>query len=143
MKIILLNKIEKLGDTGDIIDVKNGYAKNYLIPKKKALIANNKNIFLQKKNLHNRSINDKINSTTIKNFSNTSILIAAASKPNTELYTPINSIKLIKLLKKLDIKIQIKNIITNVNIKTIGTHKIELKNEINEIYNIYLNIVNK
>ena len=44
MKIILLDKIQKLGEIGDIIDVNSGYARNFLIPQKKAAFASKKNI---------------------------------------------------------------------------------------------------
>ena len=37
MKIILLDKIQKLGEIGDIVEVNSGYARNFLIPKKKAM----------------------------------------------------------------------------------------------------------
>ncbi|MCU4137244.1 50S ribosomal protein L9 [Buchnera aphidicola (Sitobion miscanthi)] len=44
MEVILLSKIDKLGDSGAIINVKSGYARNFLIPKGKAILANKKNI---------------------------------------------------------------------------------------------------
>ncbi|HKX22209.1 MAG TPA: 50S ribosomal protein L9, partial [Rhizorhapis sp.] len=43
MEIILLERIEKLGGIGDVVTVKNGYARNYLLPNKKALRANEAN----------------------------------------------------------------------------------------------------
>jgi large subunit ribosomal protein L9 len=49
MKIILLNKVENLGTIGNIVTVKNGYARNFLLPKKKALRASPANLaFLEK-----------------------------------------------------------------------------------------------
>jgi large subunit ribosomal protein L9 len=44
MKIILLDRIQRLGEIGDIVDVKSGYARNFLIPQKKAAFASEKNI---------------------------------------------------------------------------------------------------
>ncbi len=44
MKIILLDKIIRLGDIGDVVNVKSGFARNYLIPQKKAMFANEENI---------------------------------------------------------------------------------------------------
>tara|TARA_Y200000002_G_scaffold380144_1_gene390971 strand:- start:2736 stop:3182 length:447 start_codon:yes stop_codon:yes gene_type:complete len=50
MEIILLESLNKLGKAGEIVSVKDGYAKNFLIPEKKAIIANKKN----KADLENR-----------------------------------------------------------------------------------------
>ena len=44
MKIILLDKIQKLGEIGDVVDVSSGYARNFLIPKKKAMFASDDNL---------------------------------------------------------------------------------------------------
>ena len=44
MKIILLDKIQRLGEIGDIVDVNSGYARNFLIPPKKAAFASDNNI---------------------------------------------------------------------------------------------------
>ena len=44
MKIILLDKIQRLGNIGDIVNVNSGYARNFLIPQKKAAFASEKNI---------------------------------------------------------------------------------------------------
>ena len=44
MKIILLDKIQRLGEIGDVVEVNSGYARNYLIPQKKAAFASEKNI---------------------------------------------------------------------------------------------------
>src|ERR687897_966340 len=47
MEVILLERVEKLGQIGDVVTVKNGFARNYLLPNKKALRANeaNKKVF--------------------------------------------------------------------------------------------------
>ena len=44
MKIILLDKIQRLGEIGDIVEVNSGYARNFLIPQKKAAFASKRNI---------------------------------------------------------------------------------------------------
>ena len=44
MKIILLDKIQRLGEIGDVVEVNSGYARNFLIPQKKAAFASDKNI---------------------------------------------------------------------------------------------------
>ncbi len=44
MKIILLDKVIHLGEIGDVVDVKSGYARNFLIPQKKAMFASKSNL---------------------------------------------------------------------------------------------------
>jgi large subunit ribosomal protein L9 len=59
MKIILLEKIEKLGQLGDVVNVKNGYARNFLLPKAKALRATDENLkYFESKSVEIRKKND-------------------------------------------------------------------------------------
>ena len=60
MKIILLEKIEKLGQLGDIVNVKTGYARNFLLPAEKALRATDENLkYFESKAVEIRKKNDK------------------------------------------------------------------------------------
>ena len=49
MEVILLERIEKIGKLGDVVKVKDGFARNYLLPQKKALRANKENIAIYDK----------------------------------------------------------------------------------------------
>ncbi|VFP81273.1 50S ribosomal protein L9 [Buchnera aphidicola (Cinara kochiana kochiana)] len=77
MKVILINSTEKLGKKGQLISVKNGYARNYLIPMKKALLATSKNIkiFKQTRIIAEKQKSEKINQA--KNRINSIKLIGA------------------------------------------------------------------
>ena len=66
MKVILLENVKRIGSIGEIIDVKRGYARNYLISQKKALFASKENIKLLKKYI---SENGKILPSRITNVS--------------------------------------------------------------------------
>ena len=131
MKIILLENLRKIGSIGDIINVKRGFARNYLIAKKKALYASKENIKevekiksdLGKKDLEKqkeaKQIFEKIND---KMFS-----IKKLSTENNELYGSVKPTEISKLILetvKLDIKpslIQPEN-----EIKTIGVFKAKI-----------------
>ncbi len=131
MKIILLENLRKIGSIGDIINVKRGFARNYLIAKKKALYASKENIkevekiksALGKKDLEKKKeakqIFEKING---KIFS-----IKKLSTENNELYGSVKPTEISKLILetvKLDIKpslIQPEN-----EIKTIGVFKVKI-----------------
>ena len=131
MKIILLENLRKIGSIGDIINVKRGFARNYLIAKKKALYASKENIKevekiksdLGKKDLEKKKeakqIFEKING---KMFS-----IKKLSTENNELYGSVKPTEISKLILetvKLDIKpslIQPEN-----EIKAIGEFKVKI-----------------
>ena len=87
MDIILLESLNKLGKAGEIVTVKDGFAKNYLIPEKKAIIANKKN----KADLESRiaQINTK-NDNKIAAI--TSAIGIAFGNPKFHKITPINQI---------------------------------------------------
>ena len=131
MKIILLENLRKIGSIGDIINVKRGFARNYLIAKKKALYASKENIKevekiksdLGKKDLEKKKeakqIFEKING---KMFS-----IKKLSTENNELYGSVKPTEISKTILetvKLDIKpslIQLTN-----EIKALGVFKVKI-----------------
>ena len=131
MKIILLENLRKIGSIGDIINVKRGFARNYLIAKKKALYASKENIKevekikseLDKKDLEKKreakQIFEKING---KIFS-----VKKLSTENNELYGSVKPTEISKVILetvKLDIKpslIQLTN-----EIKALGVFKVKI-----------------
>ena len=131
MKIILLENLRKIGSIGDLINVKRGFARNYLIAKKKALYASKENIkevekiksALGKKDLEKKKeakqIFEKING---KIFS-----IKKLSTENNELYGSVKPTEISKIILetvKLDIKpslIQLTN-----EIKALGVFKVKI-----------------
>jgi large subunit ribosomal protein L9 len=131
MKIILLENLIKIGSIGDVINVKRGFARNYLIAKKKALYASKENIKevekikseLDKKDLEKKSeakqIFEKING---KIFS-----VKKLSTENNELYGSVKPTEISKVILetvKLDIKpslIQLTN-----EIKALGVFKVKI-----------------
>ena len=109
MKVILLETIKKLGNKGDIVEVSDGQAKNFLIPKKMAEEANSKNInFL---NQRNKSIEKKegqlLNDAKIieKKINDIAIFIKAKEN-NGKLFGSITNSKISSELNKYGIKIE-------------------------------------
>jgi len=141
MKIILKLDIKYLGIKNDIIDVKPGYARNYLIPKKMAIVATLSNIKNIKENIKHskdrdvriyenaQKIIDKINKINLK------IFIKKSEKD--KIFGSVTIIQILDALKSYDISLNKKNIILNDPIKTIGFHKVKLSLHSNIIY--YLN----
>tara|TARA_Y100000591_G_scaffold326686_1_gene349860 strand:+ start:161 stop:619 length:459 start_codon:yes stop_codon:yes gene_type:complete len=131
MKVILLENLKKIGSIGEVIDVKRGFARNFLIANKKALYASKENISqvekikleLSKKDNERKhdakKIAEQINKKEYK--------IKKLSTENNELYgsvKPTEIAKLIKEINKLDIK---PSMIEPVReIKSIGKFKVKI-----------------
>ena len=131
MKVILLENIKSIGSIGDIIDVKKGFARNYLISKKKAFYASKENIKevekikleLGKKDQEKKKEAKKI--YTIINGKE--YLIKKLSTENNELYGSVKPTEISKTIlgiEKLDIKPSI--IQLTKEIKSLGTFKVKI-----------------
>jgi len=131
MKIILLENLRKIGSIGEIIDVKRGFARNYLIANKKALYASKENIKevekikneLGKKDLGKKkeakNISEKING---KEY-----LIKKLSTENNELYGSVKPTEISKtILTQDNLQIQPEMIQLNKEIKSLGTFKVSV-----------------
>ena len=128
MDIILLERVEKLGTIGDVVTVKDGYARNFLLPQKKALRANdaNKAVFeanrerLEKENAEKRTeaekAGDKVAGAEV-------ILIRAASNTG-QLYGSVNVRDMVAGLTEQGHDVDKKQVIMGAPIKTIGMHDV-------------------
>ena len=132
MQIILLENISKLGKIGDLVKVKNGYARNFLLKTNKALRANKENIELVNKNKSeltkkNAEIKNKFIEKANK-IKNKKIKIFKSVKENGDLYASIKPKEISKII--LDtLKLEI------------GPSEIIIKKEINKIGQFDINIV--
>ena len=131
MKVILLENIQKLGSIGEIIDVKRGYARNFLISKKKALFASKENIKeveVIKQELNKKDQEKKKEAKLIQEkIKNKVIEIKKLSTENKELYGSVKPTEISKILEKNEkIKINPSLIQPIKEIKSIGTFKVVL-----------------
>ncbi len=129
MQIILLENISKLGKIGDLVEVKNGYARNFLLRENKALRANKENIALVNKN--KSELNRK--NTEIKNkfiekankIKNKKVKVHKAVKENGDLYAIIKPKEISKLISdELKTDITPSEIIIKKEINKIGQFEI-------------------
>ena len=102
MKVILLENVRKLGSIGEIIDVKRGYARNYLISNKKALFASKENIKEVEKikvELDKKDQEKKAAAKTLKEtLQNKEFLIKKLSTENKELYGSVKPSEISKMI---------------------------------------------
>ena len=131
MKVILLENLRRIGSIGEIIDVKRGFARNYLISNKKALYASKENIAevqkikieLGKKDAEKKKSAQK----TSEQINNKEYEIKKLSTENKELYGSVKPTEISKLIlenDKLDIKPSMIQPITEI--KSIGKFKVKI-----------------
>ena len=143
MKVILLENLRKIGSIGDVIDVKRGFARNYLISSKKALYASKENIKEVekiKKDLNSKDQERKKNSKAIyEKINNKEYLIKKLNTENNELYGSVKPTEISKLILKLD-KLEIKPSMIQLQkeIKSLG--KFEVKVNLHSDVEAKLNI---
>ena len=131
MKVILLENLRSIGSIGEVIDVKRGFARNYLISNKKALYASKENVaqvakikteLAKKDNEKKQSakdISEKINKKEYK--------VKKLSTENNELYGSVKPTEIAKLIKELDnLDIKPSMIQPIKDIKTLGSFKVKV-----------------
>ena len=131
MKIILLENLIKIGSIGDIVDVKRGFARNYLISSKKALYASKENIKEVekiKKDLSQKDQEKKKNAKKIyEKINKKEYLVKKLSTENNELYGSVKPTEISKLILEQD-KTEIKPSMIQLEkeIKSIGIFKVKV-----------------
>ena len=129
ISVILLEKISKLGNIGQEVKVKDGFARNYLIPNKKAIraSADNKKFFEQKKEELVKINNEKIKIATEKltKIPDTITIFREASEQGA-LFGSVTSRDIAKEIKIDDIEIRAKDVIIKSIIKNIGEFQVKI-----------------
>ena len=128
MDIILLERIEKLGTIGDVVSVKDGYARNFLLPQKKALRANdaNRKVFeanrerLEKDNADRRTQAEAEG----KKVDGAEVVLIRASSNAGQLYGSVNVRDIVAGLTEQGYDVDKKQIVMGHPIKSIGMHEV-------------------
>ena len=131
MKVILLENLAKIGSIGEIIDVKRGFARNYLISNKKALYASKDNIKEVEKiktELNKKDQEKKKNAKQIyESLKNKTYEVKKLTTENKDLYGSIKPTEISKIINQFD-KIDVKpSLIQPLNeIKSLGIFKVRI-----------------
>ena len=131
MKVILLENVRKIGSIGEIIDVKRGFARNFLISKKKALFASKENIKEVEKikqELNKKDQDKKKDAKSIQEkIQNKIFEIKKLSTENKELYGSVKPTEISKLINEIEkVDINPSNIQPTKEIKSLGEYKVEI-----------------
>jgi large subunit ribosomal protein L9 len=130
MEVILLERIEKLGAIGDVVKVKNGYARNFLLPNGKALRANdsNRKVFeanrerIETQNAERRSVAE----TDSKGLEGASIQLIRQASNTGQLYGSVSARDLADVLEAQGHKVAKNQIVLDRPIKAIGVQDVKI-----------------
>lgn len=130
MEVILLEHVEKLGKMGEKVSVKNGYARNYLLPQKKALRATEANMAFYEKQkaeleAHNKQLFDEANklSESLKGFS--AVLIRQAAETG-QLYGSVTIRDIAAAIKEAGFNVERRQVYLEKAIKDLGVYEVKL-----------------
>ena len=144
MEVILLERVEKLGSIGDVVNVKNGFARNYLLPNKKALRANeaNRKVFeanrakIEADNAERRSAAEKdaggVDGKTVQ-------LIRQASNTG-QLYGSVSARDIVEALEAEGAKVTKSQVVLARPIKAIGMHEVKIALHPEVAVNVHVNV---
>ena len=130
MKVILTTNIKKLGKIGDLVNVKDGFARNYLFPNNMALRNSDKNkeIYLKIKDEMVEKEAEKQNDAKklIEKISKIKISFKKEADEKDQLYGSISKKEIIDFFEESNIKIKSDDLILKQSIKSLGEHEIEI-----------------
>src|SRR3712207_866260 len=130
MEVILLERVEKLGGIGDVVKVKNGFARNYLLPNKKALRANdaNRRLFeanrprIEAENAERRANAEK----SAKGVDGKTVQLIRQASNTGQLYGSVSARDIVEALEAEGAKLSKSQIVLDRPIKGIGMHEVKV-----------------
>ena len=144
MKVILTTNIKKLGKIGELVEVKNGYARNFLFPNNMALRENKKNLeYYEKikeeiKTKESKKLEEAEN--TIKKIKKLNIEFKKEADEKDQLYGSISKKEIINYLKINDIKINSDDLEMKKAIRTLGDHEITVSPYLNIVHTLTIKV---
>ena len=130
MKVILLKTNEHLGEIGEIINVKPGYARNYLIPQKIATLATKQNITYYTQWIENQKIKEAKSRENIqllaKQLDKMTLKFSLKAGENNKLFGSVTSQMISEEIEKLGYSVDKKEIILEDSLKELGNHFVHI-----------------
>ncbi len=144
MNIILLERIEKLGQMGELVSVKSGYARNFLLPKGKAVFASKQNIKMfeeRKSQLEGENITRKKEAQSLAdNVSFKEVVLIRAASESGQLYGSVSAKDISNAVTESGLSINKSQVVLNKAIKTLSYEDISIKLHPEISINLKLNI---
>ena len=127
MQVILLERVTKLGQMGDVVNVKNGYARNYLLPQGKALRASDDNIKSfehRKSELEAQNLETRKEATAVAaKLDDESYVVIRQASDGGALYGSVSPRDVADLLAEAGVSVEKRQIVIKTPIKTLGLHR--------------------
>ena len=145
MKVILTTNVKKLGKIGDTVNVKDGFARNFLLPKKMALRQNKKNLEYYEKIKEEVLIkeNKKLQQANevIDKIKKLNIEFKKEADEKDQLYGSISKKEIIKFLKENNVDIHSDDIVMLNTIRNLGNHEIIISPYLNISHTLSIKVV--
>ena len=130
MKVILKEDVKNLGQQGDVVEVKSGYARNYLMPQKLAILftKQQKKSIEEAQRVEERKLErekDQLESV-LKQVEGLSLSLKMQSEEDSKLFGSVTKLDIVKLLEENGITIDKKYVALSTPIKTLGEHKVNI-----------------
>ena len=130
MKVILKEDVHNLGQQGDVVEVKAGYARNYLMPQKLAILftKQQKKSIDEAQRVEERKLErekDQLESV-LKQVEDLSLSLKMQSEEDNKLFGSVTKLDIVKLLEENGITIDKKYVDLSSPIKTLGQHKVNI-----------------
>ena len=130
MKVILKEDVQNLGQQGDVVEVKSGYARNYLMPQKLAILftKQQKKSIDEAQRVEERKLErekDQLESV-LKQVEDLSLSLKMQSEEDSKLFGSVTKLDIVKLLEENGVTIDKKYIDLSSPIKTLGEHKVNI-----------------
>jgi large subunit ribosomal protein L9 len=130
MKVILKEDVQNLGQQGDVVEVKPGYARNYLMPQKLAILftKQQKKSIEEAQRVEERKLErekDQLESV-LKQVEDLSLSLKMQSEKDSKLFGSVTKLDIVKLLEENGITIDKKYVDLSSPIKTLGEHKVNI-----------------
>ena len=130
MKVILKEDVQNLGQQGDVVEVKSGYARNYLMPQKLAILftKQQKKSIEEAQRVEERKLErekDQLESV-LKQVEDLSLSLKMQSEEDSKLFGSVTKLDIVKLLEENGITIDKKYVDLSSPIKTLGEHKVNI-----------------
>ena len=130
MEVILLERIDRLGQMGDVVNVKNGYARNYLLPQKKALRSTKENMaYFETKRAELEARNLKLREDAVRaaeGIKTVSLTLVRQAAESGMLYGSVSARDIFEALKDMNVKVERHQVDLPQPIKNVGVYDVRI-----------------